>query len=129
MVREVRVLTLLLEWTACVLQVVDLVVDLLTASRIEACIGLAFHVASLELSSTIRVLKLRILTHFTELACIALFTVADLATLVVGAEAITLEIVRPFIRHANRVVLNCAVCSMRAGLLLFNEETRVTLFT
>ena len=128
-VREVSVLALLLEWTPCVFQVVDLVVYLFSASRIEAIVGLAFHVASLELSSAIRVLVLCVLTHFTELACIALLTVANLASLVVRAETIALEVVGSFLWHADCVLLDHAVCSMLAGLSLVNEEARVTLLT
>ena len=129
MVWEVSVLALLLEWTPFILQVVDLVVDLLTASCIKTIIGITFHVASLVLSSTIRVLELCVFTHFTVITCIALFTVANLAMMVIRAETIALEVVGSFIRHANRVVLNYAVGSMLAGLFLFNEETRVTLLT
>ena len=103
-------------------------VDLFTASCIKAVKGLTFHVASLELSSAIGVLELCVVTHFTELACIAFFTGADLASLVVRAETIALEVVGSFIRHADRVVLNYAVGSMRAGLFFFSEETSVAFF-
>ena len=120
MVREVRVLALLLEWTPFSLQVVDFVVDLFTAPRIKAIVGLAFHVASLELPSAIRVLELCVLTHFAELASVALLTVANLAVSVVRAKTIALQVVGPFIRHADRVVLYYSVCSVRAGLLLVN---------
>ena len=103
-------------------------VDLFTASCVKAVKGLAFHVASLELSSAIGVLELCVVTHFTELACIAFFTGADLASLVVRAETIALEVVGSFIRHADSVVLNYAVGSMRAGLFFFSEETSVAFF-
>lgn len=105
-VREVSVLALLLEGArAQVCLMVLRVVDLVVSHLVKSAVRMAVHHLSKHLTVAVRVLKLRIVAHLTEVACVALVTVAHLRVPVVSAKAIALKIVAILDRDTHCVGL------------------------
>ena len=118
-VREVSVLTLLLEWICFVLpNMVVFVIDLLTNLIEVAFIGQAVHHGRFHLACAVRVLVFWMEAHLAVVTCIGRVTGAASVTRVPAAKAITRTLV--LIWHAN-----CDLAHSRR--LRLWSETRLTL--